>query len=175
MVFILPCMVSDCIRPQIHLAQALCHHIVFKLNGNPHALAHLILFPSICSISVLTAILNWHFLFASKSKRTRPSCPSNESSSSTLISQQTRRREESGTKKTLEWRENQAREWRPVMNWKIEILRGKPEKKNNQEDRHGWRMKGMIVFLPFKTSELNTKAVIWSFVSSSICLSIHPS
>lgn len=60
--------------------------------------------------------------------------PPNQSSSTSLISQQTRSREKRETKrhkKTQEWRENiyRARERMAGINWKIEILRGKPEKK----------------------------------------------
>lgn len=50
---------------------------------------------------------------------------------------------------------------------------GSKMRKSKQEDQKGWRIKGMIVSLVFKTSELNTKTVKWSFVYSSARPSIQ--
>lgn len=107
------------------------------------SLSHCILFLSISSTRMLWATLNWRFLFASKSKRPRLSCSRNESSSPTLISQQTRSKEKKGDKKTLEWGKNihRAREWRPAINWKIETFRGKFEKLRSKGTclAEGWK------------------------------------
>ena len=132
-----PSVDSHCIRLQIHW------HVIFKETVASSSLylslSLCISFPSINSTSVLWAILNWHFLFAGKSKRP-----------------QTRMKV------------------RHYFCHPADETKGEKGNKNTdkQEDQFGWRMKGKMAFLLFKTSEISTKAVVWSFVSSSVRQSI---